>query len=1564
MKTLKYLSLVIISTYVLLFLFASVKYPERLLGLEDSFTAQVAGTLENGLVAYYQFDGNATDSGPKGLNGEVNGPENYTSGKLGQALLLNGDNYVEISGKGLQLKRNYTYSFWLNLASTQNAWAGISSKTTDGSTQQLDIQFNSAGDTLRLDHGTDTGTDTSVSLSALTGGWHHLVVTFGNQKAKIYIDGSLQQTLPMPVTTVTGNGPLYLGREEAGITLKGAMDEVRIYSRPLSVAEVSALYNYNGSIVIPPPPPPPDEPVACTSFTYSNWSDCVNGSQTRTVTSSSPSGCEGGFPVLSQTCTLPTCTYNDLSWSNCVNSSQTRTLTAQNQLCTGEITKVETQSCVMPVEITMTPADSSILTGQTLQLNTTVTGTTNTGVTYTIIPIETIIDNFYGTITATGLYTAPNQAVNITVQARSKADNTKTANANVSVRLGTIPNTNTAYYPFTGNLNNSWNSNWNGTCTNCPTLTSDRAGASQKAYAFNGSQSVSVGDLDQVNNFSLSFWMKPSTFPSANDWQSLVIKPNDYGCELDQGNTLACYTGNGSGWEAATRASNLSANTWYHVVSVYNGDTLSLYLNGNLITTAQGSHTSNNSSLLLGSWEGNREYFSGSLDEVRIYNTALSLSEIIALYGSTPEPTPTTCSSFTYSAWTPTTCTTGTQTRTVTASTPTGCTGGTPVLSQSCTVTPPASTKFSLNTRVQVSSGPVNVRATASTAGTLLGTQALNVIGTVIGGPTNANSYNWWNVNFDSGVDGWVVETYLQAASASGTVVDAYQDMEGSLTSGYGAGTWSVTGAVQVSNLNEKALRGPVTVGSTTYNDIGSTHTWRVPDNVDNAVATYTFDSPKPAVVLSGYVTVGPAGGNWEIYDYAHVHLGAGYAVFQLNSGGAGVLQFNIETGWNGTKHTAYFPVNQNQTYWYTFKVNGAAGTVALNVYEIVNWTLVGSVTGNVDVNNITHIGYGVGSPHNNTSPTYTYFDDILIDYTNLTFPLLPSGTTLSGGTIGGIPIENAPTAIWAGAGIPGGIPLRETICSTLSPGVTATDIQNAITSCPSGQVVKLNPGIYNISSLSIRSKDNWVLRGSGMSSTILNITPSGSDLMTIGQAPPWDGSWTNTTNITGATTQGATSVAVASSAGYAIGDMCVIDMNNAGWIQGYGTGGGTTATYNNDAVGKLRDGNRAQLHYCKVTGVTGSVISFTPALPYTLELARTPQITKLGVRGPQMSGIEDMTVNGNGGNTSDRGITVIGTYGFWLKNVEVKNWGGLAAVWVRKSANFEMRGSYLHDPDYYAVDHGYGLQLDPTSNSLIVDNIIYNTQSTMLIQGGSDSNVIAYNAFAFGKYVNGGYTGEWLQHEINGNHSPFPSYNLFEGNYTGFFQSDYYYGPSGWGTLFRNRIPGNSAATTQHRIAVSIDALQRNYSVVGNQLGERTAPPSITLSLPNVTRSYAQPGSISWSYDPGSTNFSYTTPYIYRLGYPYSGRNDSSSGTAVHDSIVKTTTLLHGNWDAANNAVVWDPAVADRALPDSLFLTSKPSWFGSLAWPAYGPNAPSNTVSDLAKIPAGYRLLYGISQP
>ena len=68
---------------------------------------------------------------------------------------------------------------------------------------------------------------------------------------------------------------------------------------------------------------------------------------------------------------------------------------------------------------------------------------------------------------------------------------------------------------------------------------------------------------------------------------------------------------------------------------------------------------------------------------------------------------------------------------------------------------PLPSTKFAIGNRVRVT-WKTNVYSTPSTSGTVLGTQLKGALGTVIGGPWYANFRWWWQVNFDSGSDGWM----------------------------------------------------------------------------------------------------------------------------------------------------------------------------------------------------------------------------------------------------------------------------------------------------------------------------------------------------------------------------------------------------------------------------------------------------------------------------------------------------------------------------------------------------------------------------------------------------------------------------------------------------------------------------------------------------------------------------------------------------------------------------------------------------------------------------------------
>lgn len=113
--------------------------------------------------------------------------------------------------------------------------------------------------------------------------------------------------------------------------------------KSLSTHEVDSISVTSNATKYPTTVTPP--PPSCT-YTYSAWSTCIGGTQTRTIVSSTPAGCVG-TPILSQSCSSPACTYTYSGWSACVNSVQTRTVvTALPTGCTG--TPVLSQSCTPP----------------------------------------------------------------------------------------------------------------------------------------------------------------------------------------------------------------------------------------------------------------------------------------------------------------------------------------------------------------------------------------------------------------------------------------------------------------------------------------------------------------------------------------------------------------------------------------------------------------------------------------------------------------------------------------------------------------------------------------------------------------------------------------------------------------------------------------------------------------------------------------------------------------------------------------------------------------------------------------------------------------------------------------------------------------------------------------------------------------------------------------------------------------------------------------------------------------------------------------------------------------
>ena len=219
-----------------------------------------ADGVTSGLVGYWKLDEStgtvAYDFSGNGNNGtSTNGPTSV-SGQVGQALSFNGtNNYVTIGNpSNLQFDTNtpFSVSFWVKAPSAATN-VGFVTKTPTINGIGWYVWSFSGYNSLRFSfyNGT-TAYVVSTSQIINDGTWHFATVTFdGSQNRsgmKAYFDGDLSGTGTNGAMSfsVLNSNPVNIGaRNNNGNFLNGIMDEVRIYNRALSAAEIKTIYTSN-----------------------------------------------------------------------------------------------------------------------------------------------------------------------------------------------------------------------------------------------------------------------------------------------------------------------------------------------------------------------------------------------------------------------------------------------------------------------------------------------------------------------------------------------------------------------------------------------------------------------------------------------------------------------------------------------------------------------------------------------------------------------------------------------------------------------------------------------------------------------------------------------------------------------------------------------------------------------------------------------------------------------------------------------------------------------------------------------------------------------------------------------------------------------------------------------------------------------------------------------------------------------------------------------------------------------------------------------------------------------
>ena len=234
--------------------------------------------------------------------------------------------------------------------------------------------------------------------------------------------------------------------------------------------------------------------------------------------------------------------------------------------------------------------------------------------------------------------------------------------ANAEINDGLV-----AYYPFSGNTNDESGNGNNGT-VNGATLVPDKFGNANSAYRFNGTNSfIYIGkpvplSVAARNEITLVAWINPSVYPSSDNLGMII------GSQCDQCGTAGAaihldgrYMHGGIpggihfqiglenyGWSTTssegTTGVAVPLNQWSHVVATWkSGNTKKVYINGLLVTNWPTVWTGNikynsNTEMDIGKQSDLGRYFNGFIDDARVYNRALSASEVQQLYQSQSTP--------------------------------------------------------------------------------------------------------------------------------------------------------------------------------------------------------------------------------------------------------------------------------------------------------------------------------------------------------------------------------------------------------------------------------------------------------------------------------------------------------------------------------------------------------------------------------------------------------------------------------------------------------------------------------------------------------------------------------------------------------------------------------------------------------------------------------------------------------------------------------------------------------------------------------------------------------------
>ena len=630
-----------------------------------------AGKIQS--LALYRFEDDVNDTAS-------------STGKFSKGAVFNGSSSYITTNLYLGYNWNsipWSISFWAKADVAGDDYAFGTGNATGWA-----ISFRSTGSVMLI-----SGNNTAITYTV--GQWKHFVYTFdGSSTTKGYGNGTLEDTQTSIPSHFASTNSITIGRYGAASSgyFDGQIDQIRFFNKELSSSEINTLYNETSSTVNTLQILGDTSCVAAYTFegNANDLSTNYNGTASNVIydysgTASNISYATGLFGKAASfnpsntshinidSLDFPTNNFTVSVWvylnSVSASSGYDMILTTAKQNSggyfyftfshnilyyyeTGAGGAVQSSTTVSPNQWYHCVLTKSSIDGVKLYLNNTVVGsnsgfTSNNTANTTSGGVNTI--GWYNTgSSTTASFDGLMDQMRIFDKALSSSEINSLYNETATTAaLATIDNPATlAYYKMADATDET--GSYDGTPTNVDFNVQGKYGFAAKFESSSSYLTVPAWGQSQSTDadYSLSFWLKFDSLPTgganinliqdssgAAPMQLYIYGPSGGGHTISLQRFLGVYYYNSGYNSTAAKYNNFQTGQWYHIAISYvaSGKNVSVYVNGTQsgstysLDTATGSYSAGSTNVYVTNP-------AGSMDQFRVFNKAISASEVTKLY--------------------------------------------------------------------------------------------------------------------------------------------------------------------------------------------------------------------------------------------------------------------------------------------------------------------------------------------------------------------------------------------------------------------------------------------------------------------------------------------------------------------------------------------------------------------------------------------------------------------------------------------------------------------------------------------------------------------------------------------------------------------------------------------------------------------------------------------------------------------------------------------------------------------------------------------------------------------